>query len=300
MCKFKITLIIFICFLTLSSSAAYRGHRGRSNIRRMYYQGMLRTGFHVGVQGSLNSTWITQQNNYNTLNLFLVPIVRQSEMDYVFSWGGQIGANIGYNILKRFGIEFHPSYSWAGQKYDDDFTGPVASTGLRGPTGIYQPNTSIPNWQHYYSATFGYVNVKRVVKFNYIQLPVFAKYQTHLGDIACYYVMLGPQLNIRQSASESIWVNYYPYTYPGQLTPNQRFQAVDFGVALNSGVDIYATDYLYFNVGLESFIALNDLNGNTLKQLGWYDKNHVSYQPSHNFYLGLNAGVHFYLGRRKQ
>jgi len=296
MSKFKITLLVFMCFLALSSSAR-RGHR---NNRRMYYDGMLRTGLHMGLQGSLNSTWIIQQNNYNTLNLFYVPIVRQSEMDYVFTWGGQGGVNIGYNFVKRFGLEFRPSFSWAGQRYNDNFTGPVASDGIVGANGLYQPNTSITNWQHYYSGTFAYVNVTRTIKFTYIQLPIMAKYQTHIGDIASYYLMIGPQINIRQSGSESITVNYYPYTYPGELSPKQRFQALDYGLALNTGVDIYANDWLYFNVGLESFIAIDDLNGSTLKNLGWYDKNHVSYQPSHNFYLGLNAGVHFFVGGRKR
>ena len=295
MSKFKITLLLLLSFLALSSSASPRRH---SNARRTYYDGMLRRGFHMGLQGSVNSTWIIKQNNYNTLNLFYVPIVRQSEMDYVFTWGGQAGVNIGYNFFKRFGIEFHPSFSWAGQKYNDNFTGPVASNGVEGAGGIYQPNTSIPNWQHYYSGTFAYVNVQRVIKFTYIQLPFFAKFQTHLGDIANYYIMAGPQINIRQSGSENISVNYYPYTYPGQLTPDQRFQKLDYGLALNTGVDIFANDWIYVNIGLESFIALNDLNGSTLKNLGWYDKNHVSYQQSHNFYLGLNAGVHFYFVRK--
>ena len=295
MSKFKITLLLLLSFLALSSSASPRRH---SNARRTYYDGMLRRGFHMGLQGSVNSTWIIKQNNYNTLNLFYVPIVRQSEMDYVFTWGGHAGVNIGYNFFKRFGIEFHPSFSWAGQKYNDNFTGPVASNGVEGAGGIYQPNTSIPNWQHYYSGTFAYVNVQRVIKFTYIQLPFFAKFQTHLGDIANYYIMAGPQINIRQSGSENISVNYYPYTYPGQLTPDQRFQKLDYGLALNTGVDIFANDWIYFNIGLESFIALNDLNGSTLKNLGWYDKNHVSYQQSHNFYLGLNAGVHFYFVRK--
>ena len=295
MSKFKITLLVFLSFWALSSSALSRHH---SNSRRNYYDGMLRKGFHMGLQGAINSTWIIKQNNYNTLNLFYVPIVKQSEMDYVFTWGGQVGASIGYNFIKRFGIEFRPSFSWAGQKYDDNFTGPVASNGVEGAGGIYQPNTSIPNWQHYYSGTFAYVNVRRVVKFNYIQLPIFAKFQTRLGDIANYYVMAGPQINIRQSASENVWVNNYPYVYSGQLTPDERFQKVDIGIALNTGVDIFATDWMYVNVGLESFIALNDLNGSKLKQIGWYDKNHITYQQSHNFYLGLNAGVHFFLLRK--
>jgi len=298
MSKFKITLIVFLSFLTLSASAEMRSRRGHRNMRHLSYDGMLRTGFHMGVQGSVNSTWILNQNNYNTLNLFYIPIVRQSEMDYVFTWGGQVGAELGYNILKRFGIEFHPSFSWAGQTYDDNFTGPVATNGQILPNGLYAPNTSIPNWQEYYSGTYKYVNVRREIKFHYLQFPIYAKYQTHIGDIANYYIMLGPQINVRGVSSENIWVNYYPYHYPGELSTDQRFQKIDAGLSLNTGVDIYATDWLYFNIGVVSFIALNDLNGPALKELGWYSKNDVDYQTSHNFYIGLHGGIHFYFGRK--
>jgi hypothetical protein len=297
MSKFKITLIVFMSFLTLTSSA----HR---KMRHLYYDGMLRRGFHMGVQGSVNSTWILQQNNYNTLNLFYIPIVRQSEMDYVFTWGGQVGFAIGYNFVKRFGIEFHPSASWAGQSYDDNFTGPVANTGVQDAHGNFLPDPqyAVPagstNYP-YYSGSYRYVNVRREVKFTYLQFPLYAKYQTHIGDIANYYLMLGPQVNYRRNASEQIWVNHSLYHYANEFSPDQKFQKIDYGISLNTGVDIYATDWLYFNIGIVSFIAINDLNGDKLKTLGWYDKNHVSYQASRNFNLGLNAGMHFFLGRKK-
>jgi hypothetical protein len=294
--KFKITLIVFMAFLTLSSSA----HR---RMRHIAYDGMLRTGLHIGLQGSGNSTWILNQNNYNTLNLFYIPIVRQSEMDYVFTWGGQIGANIGYNIIKRFGIEFHPSFSWAGQTYDDNFTGPVAA--IANSSGTYSPDpqygvtkngvTTYP----YYSGSYRYVNVRREVKFTYLQFPIYAKYQTHIGDIANYYLMVGPQINYRESASEKIWVNHVPYSYANELSPDQKFQKIDYGISFNTGVDIYATEWMYFNVGLVSFIALNDLNGDALKHLDWYSKNDIDYQKSRNFYIGLIAGIHFYITPKK-
>ena len=297
MSKFKITLTVFMCFLMLSSSA----HR---RMRHIYYDGMLRTGLHIGVQGSFNSTWILNQNNYNTLNLFYIPIVRQSEMDYVFTWGGQVGGEIGYNFAKRFGIEFHPSFSWAGQTYDDNFVGPVAA--VANSNGTYSPDPSVhanpvnpANPNPYFVGDYKYVNVRREVKFNYLQFPIYAKYQTHIGDIANYYLMLGPQINYRESASEKIWVNHWQYNYPNELSPDQKFQKIDYGVTLNTGVDIYATDWMYFNVGLVTFVAINDLNGDALKHLDWYSKNDVDYQKSRNFYMGFHAGVHFYLTPKK-
>jgi hypothetical protein len=266
---------------------------------------MLRKGFHMGVQGSLNSTWILNQNNYNTLNLFYIPIVRQSEMDYVFTWGGQVGANIGYNFVKQVGIEFQPSFSWAGQTYDDNFVGPVATNGVMNTAGIYQPDpqyAKVVNGQTtypYYSGDYRYINVRREVKFQYLQLPLYVKYQTHIGDIANYYIMAGPQINIREAASENIWVNHALYRYAGEFTTDQKFQKIDYGVTLNTGVDIYATDWMYFNIGVVTFVAINDLNGETMKHLDWYSKNDVSYQKSRSFYMGLHGGIHFFLGKKK-
>jgi hypothetical protein len=225
-------------------------------------------------------------------------------MDYVFTWGGQVGLNIGYNIIKRFGIEFQPSFSWAGQTYDDDFVGPVAA--IQNPNGTFSPDPNVHanpvnpnNPTPYFVGDYRYVNVRREVKFNYMQFPLYAKYQTHIGDIANYYIMAGPQVNYRSSASENIWINHWLYRYPGELTVDQKYQKIDYGLTFNTGVDIYATDWMYFNVGVVTFIAFNDLNGDALKQLGWYSKNDVDYQKSHNFYMGLHAGVHFYLNRKR-
>jgi hypothetical protein len=289
MSKVKITLVVFMSFLMLTASA----RKYRSS-----YDGMLREGFHMGVQGSINSVWILNQNNYNTLDLFYVPIVRQSEMDYVFTWGGQVGVDIGYNFKKKWGIDFQPAFSWAGQTYDDDFSGPVAAIPDPTHVGQFLPDPNVKNAALYFRGDYTYVNVRREVKFNYIQFPVYARFQTHIGDIANFYVMLGPQLNYRSSASENVWVNHAAYVNPNNFTPDQKFQKLDIGVGLQTGIDIYATEWCYFNIGITSFIAVNDLNGNVLKSLDWYSKNDLDYQSSRNFYIGLHAGVHFYLDKQ--
>lgn len=295
---------IKICLIGLFSlwmftASAYHHRR----MHRASYDGVLRTGFYMGPSGSLNSTWILKQNNYNTLNLFYIPIVRQSEMDYVFTWGGQAGAVLGYNIIKRVGIEIEPSFSWAGQTYDDNFVGPVAA--------LYNSsnNTFYPDPQYavtvngqvqypYFVGDYKYVHVRRELKFNYIQFPIYAKYQTHIGDITNYYIMLGPQFNIRSGGSENVWVNNYLYADPTRLNVDQKFQKVDAGLSFKTGVNISATEFVYFDIGIVSFIAFNDLNGSSLKQLGWYSKNDVQYEASHSFYLGLHGGVHFFFKRK--
>ncbi|MFN8310371.1 MAG: porin family protein [Chitinophagales bacterium] len=245
------------------------------------YYGMLRRGFHIGIAGSANSTWIFNQNNYNTLNLFHIPIVRQSEMDYAFTWGGMVGVNVGYNFHPNLGIQFEPSYSWAGQKYDDNFVGGVDFTNPGSP---------------YYAKDGEYVNVKRIVKMQYFQMPLHFKYQTQIGDEANLYVLLGPQVNVRTIASEVVKIKDVEYIDPKNFTPDQKFKKLDAGISIGAGVDIFAKDWMYFNVGLISYIGITDLNGKEIKGIDWYSKNDVKYQSSHNFYVGLHVGAHFYLG----
>jgi hypothetical protein len=109
--------------------------------------------------------------------------------------------------------------------------------------------------------------------------------------------MLGPQLNIRQSASENVYVHDLLYTDFYRFTPDQKFVKVDFGMSLNTGVEIYAKQWMYFSLGLVSFASFTDLNGEGLKNIDWYSKNDVTYQSSHNFYIGIQGGLHFYLDR---
>lgn len=277
-------------FLVLSVSA-------RSKMRHYTYDGMLRKGFYMGLTGSFNSSWILNQNNYNTLDLFYVPIVRQSEMNYVFTAGGNVGANFGYNIKNKWGIEFEPSFSWGGQIYDDAFSGPVAAVYDK-PTRTFKPDyVNVPNADFYFRDDYSYVNVHRVVKFNYINFPIYGKFQTHIGDIANFYLMLGPQVCYRTFASEYVEVNHHEWggLNGDRIPADEKFQKLDVGLSLKPGVDVYAKDWMYFSIGLNTYIGLTDLNGSSLKDLGWFSKNDVDYQKSRNFYMGLQLGMHFFL-----
>jgi hypothetical protein len=245
------------------------------------FDGKMRKGLHIGAVGSFNSVWITNQNNYGTLNEFNEQIVRQSEMDYLFTWGGNVGVELGYNFHKRWGIQIEPSFAWAGQKYDDDFLGPVAKSDATSP--IHVPETR-------------YVNVQRTVRLNYFQLPLMLKFQTRLDDRTNFFVMVGPQVGFLTSATEEVKVNYNVYDAL-RFTADQKFQKIDVGLALNLGLDIYPTDWLYISVGLPTYVGLTDINGNVLKKLEWYSKNDLNYQKSKNFRIGLQLGAHYFFNR---
>jgi len=278
--KFSFLLIIVLLFaFQFDSSAQYRYRKSQWSSN---YDGMMRKGLHIGIVGSFNSSWILNQNNYNTLREFDIPIVRQSEMDYVFTWGGNVGVEIGYNFHKHWGLQLEPSFSWAGQTYDDDFLGSVAKNDLTSPNRV--PETR-------------YVNVHRTIKLQYVQIPLMVKYQARLDDRTNFFVMLGPQVGIRTFGSEAVTVNYANYADPYRFTPDQKFQKLDVGLALNFGVDAYIKEWMFISVGLPIYVGITDFNGSALRKIDWYSKNDLNYQSSRNFRVGLQVGFHYFFRR---
>jgi hypothetical protein len=240
-------------------------------------------GFNIGASGCIAGTFIWRQNNYGTLAPFANAEVRQSEMNYQFTLGGNGGLALGYNFTKNWGIQLEIQYATAGQNYVDNFTGPA----------------TIPE------GTFGTggdrVNVQRVLKADYVQFPIMARFMTTKGKVAKFFLAAGILLAARTEAFEQVKVAGYSYL-PDSLnfTAAQRVQKFDVGLALQFGTDIYATDHLYFELGISGYEGLYDINGTSLQQLGWYDKNHVSYQKSHNAYAGLLVGVHYIFGKGRE
>ena len=238
-------------------------------------------GFDLGVSGSFNTIFILKQNNYGTLAPFANSIVRSSEMAYKPTWGGNSGLCLGYKITKNWGIQAEVQYATAGQKYEDNFEGPATI-----PEGTF-------------GSTSERVNVTRVVKLSYVQIPLMVKF-TAGSDKYKFFAALGPQIGIRTSAYEQVKIAGYVYL-PDSLnfTPGQKFQTIDVGFALQAGVQIYATPHLYFDLGISAYEGITDINGKVLKTLGWYDKNHLSYQKSYNFRGGIMVGIHYVFWRER-
>lgn len=242
------------------------------------------TGFDIGVSGTFNSSWIYTQNNYGTLAPFQNAIIRTSEMDYLPTWGGNGGLSIGYNFNRFVGAKVEVQYSTAGQKYEDNFEGPAI---------IPQDTFGSPSER---------VNVKRQIKLSYVQIPVMVKVMTKKGRVAKFFAALGPQFGFRTFAQENVQVANYEYTYSpiANFSPKDKFKSVDVGIALQFGTDIYATDHLYIEVGLNVYQGLTDINGKKLRDLGWYSQNDVEYHKSYNARFGLMVGVHYIIGQGRE
>jgi len=65
-------------------------------------------GLYFGLAGTIQSTWITNQNNYGL-----------PEMDYKTSFGGAGNLNVGYDFTNHLGIKIEVGYGKFGQKYTD-------------------------------------------------------------------------------------------------------------------------------------------------------------------------------------
>mgnify|MGYP002374611890 CR=1 FL=1 len=79
----------------------------------------------------------------------------------------------------------------------------------------------------------------------------------------------------------------------------EKFKTFDMGIALQIGAEVYATNNLYFDLGLSGYAGILDINGKVLKTLGWFSHNDVKYQHSRNANVGLMVGVHYLFGRGK-
>ena len=240
-------------------------------------------GFDLGLSGTFMNTYIWRQNNYGTLAPYKEAGISQSELAYKPTWGGAGGIEAGYNFTKNWGVKLALQYCTTGQDYEDAFDGPV---------DLPQGTIGTPASR---------VDVKRTVRLGYVTIPVLAKFTTNKGHVAKFFATLGPQFGIRTAAYEQVVIAGYVYLPDSLNFPaNQKFQSYDVGLNLQFGTDLYVTNHLYFEVGLSGYIGITDINGEVLQKLGWYDKNHVSYQQSHNTTAGLLVGAHYIFGRGRE
>lgn len=238
--------------------------------------------FHIGGALSLTSPWILNQNNYGTLDGFNNDYARRSELDYKFGIGGNFGIVAGYNVTKRSGIQFSLFFDQAGQKYLDNIS--------------QETNNG--------RSTFP-VEVQRNIKLNYLRLPIMYKFELQpksrsVRKTAIYYCAFGPQFSYLVSVYESVKIADPSIGNNLAAIPeSDKFRKLDMGLAINNGVQLYVRNDLYFNVGINLYVGLVDINGKTIRNLEYFSKNDVEYRPSYSFNAGLNAGVHYLFIKRE-
>lgn len=129
--------------------------------------------------------------------------------------------------------------------------------------------------------TLGIIN--REVNLEYIHIPLVLKYKIPINYkwyVTYLDINAGFQYGILKSAS---------YNIEGVTTSaKDRFKATEYSVMLGLEGNMYLNNNFFFTLGLNASLS-NDINAK-----GWEVND--SYKKSHNFLLGANVGLSYYLG----
>lgn len=82
-------------------------------------------------------------------------------------------------------------------------------------------------------------------------------------------------------------------TQGGGQAPEDYFRAIDIGLILDLGADVYLNDKTYLSPAFRGFYGLTDINAKETRELapGQIEN---PYQPSHTFYIGVSLGIHWF------
>ena len=222
------------------------------------FPALAQKGFYFGLAGTIQSTWITNQNNYGF-----------SEMDYKSTFGGAGNLNVGYDFTNHLGLKLEIGYSKLGQKYTDSKTDSLKNN----------------------------YDFSREIKMNYLTIPILFKYRTG-GAIAKFYVALGPQFNMLLSAKQTYTVNGMPIVAEqktvsgntfqiGQEDIKERYSSMDIVARVDLGLEITLVKFLMLDVGATFGYGLMDLNATDYR----LKDSTGNYHPSHNAFGGLTLGL---------
>jgi len=188
------------------------------------------------------------------------------EMDYVFTMGGGGNVNIGYDFNNHLGLKLEVGWAKLGQKYSDT----------------------------YYDTLY-----TRNIKLNYLQIPLLFKFRSG-GDVAKFYIMAGPQLNMLLSASQEYLKGGVRYdsikgwilpVKIGEETITDRFNKIDIMGRIDLGVDIVLSPNLFLNMGITMAYGFTDINAAAYRNP--VNNPTYTYNASHNLYGGFNFGINY-------
>jgi len=216
--------------------------------------------YHFGAGGSINGTFIVNQNMYG-----------QPEMDYAPTIGGNVFIAAGYNFSQRYGLRIEPGLSWQGQSYDDNQT-------IEGVT---------------YATT-------RDINLNYFKVPILFRFTPGAGNNKFHlmagpelaFLMSADQEYLRDgepappfySDEAGMMIN------PSQEDIKDRYNGMDLGLVIDAGIDIKLSESLFLNLGARLTYGFLDMNADE-----WQLKNMSGeYNASHNFTGGITVGINWW------
>ncbi|MGA2824112.1 MAG: porin family protein [Bacteroidales bacterium] len=222
------------------------------------FPALAQKGLYFGIAGTVQSTLITNQNNYGL-----------PEMDYKTTFGGAANLNVGFDFTNHLGIKIELGYGKYGQKYTDTRD---SSTFDR---NIKLNCLTIPIMLKY--RTGG-----PIIKFYIAIGPQFnmlmAAKQTYNKNGFPYM----------EDVDDTITHSTFKV---GQEEIKERFSSMDVLARMDLGLDITLVKHLMIEFGIKFGYGLMDLNATD-----YHIKDHSgAYHPSHNVFGGLTLGLNYRL-----
>ena len=243
-------------------------------------------GFYLGVSGNLGASFVANQNTYGIKWNLLG--VRDFELAYKSNLGFGGGLKLGYNFKPQLGFQFDIGYQKGGMRYKD---------------------TDRNNVLHTKEISQSYITIRPAFRYSSIFRKNFYK-QDQKVRIA---ILFGPQIGILTNGTMKYDLEFemlpdiddatlnYPfnnvylddgeepfYTYTGQ-SDKDFFNNIDFGFALQFGVDIYPVDWLFISPKINSYLGLIDVNASEFRE-------HSGYGAAKNLLVGFDLSFGFYIG----
>lgn len=221
------------------------------------FPALAQKGFYFGVAGTVQSVWITNQNNYGL-----------PEMDYKTTFGGAGNLNIGYDFTNNLGIKIEIGYGKFGQKYTDQIGDSSFSREVK------MNHLMIP-------LLFKYRTGGSIARFYVAIGPQF----DFLLSANQNYMLNGKMF------SDTLETVSHEKFDVGNEEMKERFSSMDIMARMDLGLDITVVKHLMIEFGIKLGYGLMDLNSSDYRI-----KDHSgAYHPSHNVFGGLTLGINYHL-----
>jgi hypothetical protein len=207
------------------------------------------------------SLWLDAHAGINTSFIINQNAYGNGELDYATTFGFTAGPGASYFLSDIWGVNV--SLTWA--KLGQDYSG-LQSSG----------------------------DATRKVKLNYLELPLLAMRKIKSANHPTWFAF-GPEIMFLTVAKQDYHredggpLPKAEYLVEGITDIKERFAPIDLAlnVSLNKIYDIYENNKLRLLLSANMAIGLTDMNNKD-----WHTPNMKGdYAGSHNFYLGIKAGL---------
>jgi Outer membrane protein beta-barrel domain len=214
-------------------------------------------GLYFGLAGTIQSTWITNQNNYNL-----------PAMDYKSAFGGAGNINVGFDFTNHLGVKLEVGYGKFAQKYSDKRGDSVFSREVK------MNHLMIPILLKY--RTGG-----AIAKFYVAIGPQFDM----LLSASQNYLMNGANYD---TTLETVSGEKFG---AGKEEIKERFSSMDVFARMDLGLDVTIVKHLMIEFGIKFGYGLMDINSTDYR----IKDTSGNYHPSHNVFGGLTLGLNYRL-----